>query len=82
MVIIAAETAKCRFKRNLFRTFQANSLKATHDCNNVGLCKHCFHRGLRYIANKKTLLRFTDYYLLFENSEDKKYGTYISTKDT
>ncbi|MBQ7097730.1 MAG: hypothetical protein IJN96_06590 [Clostridia bacterium] len=37
LIIIVVETAECRFKRNIFRNFQAHSLKDTHDCNNVGL---------------------------------------------
>ena len=37
IITIAVETAKRRFKRKTFRNFQAKSLKATHDCNNVGL---------------------------------------------
>ncbi|MBQ7097557.1 MAG: hypothetical protein IJN96_05725, partial [Clostridia bacterium] len=37
IIIIVVETAECRFKRNAFRNFQAVSLKATHDCNSVGL---------------------------------------------
>ena len=37
IITLVAETAERRFKRNTFRNFQAKGLKATHDCNNVGL---------------------------------------------
>ena len=37
IIIIVVETAECRFKRNIFRNFHAIGLKATHDCNSVGL---------------------------------------------
>ena len=37
IITIVVETAERRFKRNTFRNFQAKGLKATHDCNNVGL---------------------------------------------
>ena len=37
VITIVVETAERRFKRNTFRNFQAKGLKATHDCNNVGL---------------------------------------------